>query len=131
MALEWGLIVPVIKCAQEKSLLEISLAISDISARARAKRLDPDEVKGGTFTITNPGGFGSILGLPIINQPQMAILCVGAVEKRAVVVDDIVVARPRVFLTLGFDHRALDGAIADEFMSNVKNGLEQFDSGLV
>ena len=131
VALEWGLIVPVIKCAQEKSLLEISLAISDVSARARAKRLDPNEVKGGTFTITNPGGLGSILGLPIINQPQVAILCVGAVEKRAVVVDDVVVARPRVFLTLGFDHRLLDGAIADEFMSNVKQGLEQFDSRLV
>ena len=131
VALEWGLIVPVIKCAQEKSLLELSLAISDISARARAKRLDPNEVKGGTFTITNPGGFGSILGLPIINQPQVAILCVGAVEKRAVVIDDIVVARPRVFLTFGFDHRTLDGAIADEFMSNVKQGLEQFDSKLV
>ena len=131
VALERGLIVPVIKCAQEKSLLEISLAISDISARARAKRLNPSEVKGGTFTITNPGGFGSILGLPIINQPQVAILCVGAVEKRAVVVDDSVVARPRVFLTLGFDHRVLDGAIADEFMSNVKRGLEEFDSTLL
>ena len=131
VALEWGLIVPVVKRAGEKNLLELSQAVADLAARARAKQLKPDEVEGGTFTITNPGAFGSILGLPIINQPQVAILCVGAVEKRPVVVDDAVVARPGAYLTLGFDHRLIDGAVADQFMSKVKRGLEAFDEALL
>ena len=128
VALDGGLIVPVIPRADGMGVLELSLAIADLAERARAKRLKPDEVERGTFTITNPGVFGSIVGLPIINQPQVAILCVGAIEKRPVVVDDAVVARRRVYLALGFDHRLIDGAIADRFMSAVKHGLEQFDS---
>ena len=90
-------------------------------------------MRGGTFTITNPGAFGSIFGMPIINQPQVAILCVGAVEPRPAVIDDsgTVAARLRAYLTLGFDHRLIDGAIADRFMARVKSGLEQFDSSLL
>ena len=88
VALDWGLIVPVVKNADKKSLLEISKAIVDVAARARDKKLSPDDVQGGTFTITNPGVFGALFGMPIINQPQVAILGVGAVEKRPVVVDD-------------------------------------------
>ena len=128
VALEGGLIVPVIKAADRMDLLELDAAIWDLANRARAKRLRPDEVKGGTFTITNPGGFGSIVGLPIINQPQVAILCMGAVEKRPVVVDDAVVARLQAYLTLGFDHRLLDGAVADRFLSLIKTTLEDFPS---
>ena len=126
VALEGGLIVPVIKGADQMDLLELDAAIADLAHRARAKRLRPDEVKAGTFTITNPGGFGSIVGLPIINQPQVAILCMGAVEKRPVVVDDAVVARLQAYLTLGFDHRLIDGAVADRFLSQIKTTLENF-----
>ena len=131
VALDRGLIVPVVKQAQNKTLSQLSDAIGDISERARTKRLQPAEVGGGTFTITNPGVFGSVIGTPIINQPQLAILCVGAVEKRPVVSEDAVVVRTRAFLTLGFDHRVIDGAMADRFMSIVKRSLEQFDEALV
>lgn len=128
-----GLIVPVIKGAGAKSVLELSAEIGDLAARARSRRLAPEDVQGGTFTITNPGAFGSLLGMPIINQPQVAILCVGAVERRPAVVDDAgaVAARPGAYLTLGFDHRLIDGAVADRFMSRVKAGLERFDGGLL
>ena len=128
-----GLIVPVIKGAGRKSVLELSAAIGDLAARARSRRLAPEDVQGGTFTITNPGAFGSLLGMPIINQPQVAILCVGAVERRPAVVDEAgaVAARPGAYLTLGFDHRLIDGAVADRFMSRVKAGLERFDGGLL
>ena len=128
-----GLIVPVIADAGAKSVLELSAAIADLAARARSRRLAPEEVRGGTFTITNPGAFGSLLGMPIINQPQVAILCVGAVERRPAVVDDAgtIAARPGAYLTLGFDHRLIDGAVADRFMALVKSGLEQFDGGLL
>ena len=128
-----GLIVPVIASAGGKSVLELSVAISDLAARARAKRLTPQEVQAGTFTITNPGAFGSIFGMPIINQPQVAILCLGVVEPRPVVVDDAgtIAARLRACLTLGFDHRLIDGAVADRFMALVKSGLEHFDSGVL
>lgn len=128
-----GLIVPVIKDAGAKSVLELSAATADLAARARSRRLAPEDVQGGTFTITNPGAFGSLLGMPIINQPQVAILCVGAVERRPAVVDDAgaVAARPGAYLTLGFDHRLIDGAVADRFMSRVKAGLERFDGGLL
>ena len=128
-----GLIVPVIKGAGAKSVLELSAAIGDLAARARSRRLAPEDVQGGTFTITNPGAFGSLLGMPIINQPQVAILCVGAVERRPAVVDEAgaVAARPGAYLTLGFDHRLIDGAVADRFMSRVKAGLERFDGGLL
>lgn len=125
-----GLIVPVIRRAGEKSLQALTEAIADVAARARSKRLAPEEVQGGTFTITNPGAFGSLFGMPIINQPQVAILCLGAVERRPVVIDDAgtIAARPRAYLTLGFDHRLIDGAVADRFMARIKSGLERFDS---
>ena len=126
---EGGLIAPVIKDASTKNILELSRSIEDLAARAREKRLAPDDVQHGTFTITNPGAFGSIFGLPIIHQPQVAILCVGAIEMRPVVVDEkgTIEARVRSYLTLGFDHRLIDGAIADRFMAKVKSNLEGFD----
>ncbi len=127
VALEDGLIVPVIKRADEKNLLGLSRAIADLAHRARSKQLQPEEVQGGTFTITNPGAFGTVLGMPIINQPQVAILAVGAVEKRPAVVDDALAIRLRAYLTLGYDHRLIDGAVADAFMSHVKSHLEGFD----
>ena len=130
VALDWGLIVPVIKNADKKNLLEISKAIVDVAARARDKKLSPDDVQGGTFTITNPGVFGALFGMPIINQPQVAILGVGAVEKRPVVVNDAVSIRFRAYMTLGYDHRIIDGAVADEFMSHMKKTIENFDPAL-
>ena len=131
VALEWGLIVPVIKHADEKNLVGLSRAIVDLAERARAKQLKPDEVSGGTFTITNPGVFGALLGTPIINQPQVAILGVGNVEKRPVVIDDAIAIRPMAYLTLGYDHRVIDGAVADQFMSRVKRTLENWDPNAV
>jgi pyruvate dehydrogenase E2 component (dihydrolipoamide acetyltransferase) len=131
VALDWGLIVPVVRHADEKSLLGLSRAIQDLAARARAKQLRPEEVQGGTFTITNPGVFGTLFGMPIINQPQVAILGVGAIEKRVVVIDDAIHVRPRAYLSLGYDHRLIDGAVADQFMSHVKRGIEQFDPAAV
>ena len=128
VALEDGLIVPVVKHARDTSVLEFSRAITDLAERARTRRLAPAEVEGGTFTITNHGGFGSLLGMPIINQPQLAILGVGAVEPRPVVVDGAVVVRLRAYLTLGFDHRVIDGATADRFMATVRRNIEQFDA---
>jgi 2-oxoglutarate dehydrogenase E2 component (dihydrolipoamide succinyltransferase) len=131
VALENGLIVPVVKAAGEKNMLGLSKAIQDIADRARSKKLSPEEVQGGTFTITNPGNFGAQFGLPIINQPQVAILGVGAIEKRVVVVDDAIGIRLMGFLTLGYDHRLVDGAVADQFMADVKKGIEQFDPAQV
>jgi pyruvate dehydrogenase E2 component (dihydrolipoamide acetyltransferase) len=128
VALEEGLIVPVIKNADEKNLLGLSRAIADLAERARTKRLSPDEVHGGTFTITNPGQFGSQFGMPIINQPQVAILGVGTIEKRPVVIDDAIGIRTMAYLTLGYDHRLVDGAVADQFMADVKQHLESFDA---
>ncbi len=127
VALDWGLLVPVIKKADERTLLGLSRAVADLAARARAKQLKPDEVGGGTFTITNPGVFGALFGLPIINQPQVAILGVGHIEKRPIVIDDAIAIRPMVYLTLGYDHRLIDGAVADQFMSHVKHKLENWD----
>jgi 2-oxoglutarate dehydrogenase E2 component (dihydrolipoamide succinyltransferase) len=127
VALDAGLIVPVIKHADEKNLLGLSRAIADVAERARAKQLKPDEVHGGTFTITNPGQFGSQFGMPIINQPQVAILGVGTIEKRPVVVDDAIAIRTMAYLTLGYDHRLVDGATGDQFMSEVKQQIENFD----
>ena len=127
VALDWGLIVPVIKGADEKNLLGLSRGVADLAARARTKQLKPDEVSGGTFTITNPGVFGALFGMPIINQPQVAILGVGNVEKRPVVIDDAIAVRPMAYLTLGYDHRIIDGAVADQFMSHVKHALENWD----
>ncbi len=131
VALENGLIVPVVKGADELNLLGLSRAIADVADRARAKKLSPDEVHGGTFTITNPGNFGAQFGLPIINQPQVAILGVGTIEKRAVVIDDLIGIRLMGYLTLGYDHRLVDGAVADQFMADVKKGLESFDPSQV
>jgi 2-oxoglutarate dehydrogenase E2 component (dihydrolipoamide succinyltransferase) len=131
VALDWGLIVPVLKKADEQSLLGLSRGIIDLATRARAKQLKPEDVQGGTFTITNPGTFGAQFGMPIINQPQVAILGVGAIEKRAVVVDDAIGIRPMGYLTLGYDHRLVDGAVADQFLSLVKETLEQFDASWV
>jgi 2-oxoglutarate dehydrogenase E2 component (dihydrolipoamide succinyltransferase) len=127
VALDWGLIVPVIKKADERNLLGISRAVADLAARARAKQLKPEEVTGGTFTITNPGVFGALFGMPIINQPQVAILGVGAIEKRPVVIDDAIAIRPMAYLSLGYDHRLIDGAVADQFLSHVKHNLENWD----
>jgi 2-oxoglutarate dehydrogenase E2 component (dihydrolipoamide succinyltransferase) len=131
VALDNGLIVPVIKNADEKNMLGLSRAIADVAGRARSKQLKPDEVQGGTFTITNPGTFGAQFGMPIINQPQVAILGVGIVEKRPVVVDDAIAIRTMAYLTLGYDHRLIDGAVADEFMADVKNQIENFDPAQV
>jgi 2-oxoglutarate dehydrogenase E2 component (dihydrolipoamide succinyltransferase) len=131
VALEGGLIVPVVRNADEKNILGLSRAIADVAERARAKQLKPDEVHGGTFTITNPGQFGAQFGMPIINQPQVAILGVGTIEKRPVVIDDAIAIRTMAYLTLGYDHRLVDGATADQFMSDVKNQLEHFDSNQV
>jgi 2-oxoglutarate dehydrogenase E2 component (dihydrolipoamide succinyltransferase) len=128
VALDEGLIVPVIKNADEKNVLGLSRAIADVAERARAKRLNPDEVHGGTFTITNPGQFGAQFGMPIINQPQVAILGVGTIEKRPVVIDDAIGIRTMAYLTLGYDHRLVDGAVADQFMADVKRRLECFDA---
>jgi len=131
VALDWGLIVPVIKHADEKNLVGLSRAVIDLANRARGKQLKPDEVAGGTFTITNPGVFGALFGMPIISQPQVAILGIGNVEKRPVVVDDAIAIRPMAYLTLGYDHRVIDGAVADEFMSIVKKSLENWDPNAI
>ena len=131
VALDWGLIVPVIKHADEKNLVGLSRAVIDLANRARSKQLKPDEVAGGTFTITNPGVFGALFGMPIISQPQVAILGIGNVEKRPVVVDDAIAIRPMAYLTLGYDHRVIDGAVADEFMSIVKKTLENWDPNAI
>ena len=124
VALDWGLIVPVIRQAQQKSLVEMAREVADLSHRARRKQLSPDEVQGGTFTLTNPGVFGSLIGTPIINQPQVAILCVGAVTKRAVVINDAIAIRSMAYVSLTFDHRLIDGAVADRFLSSLRDRLE-------
>jgi 2-oxoglutarate dehydrogenase E2 component (dihydrolipoamide succinyltransferase) len=130
VALDWGLIVPVIKRADELSLLGVARAINDLGERARTKKLSPDEVQKGTFTITNPGVFGSAIGTPIINQPQAAILCVGSIEKQPAVVTvdgaDMIAVRTKGLLSLAFDHRIVDGADADRFMADVKSELQEF-----
>ena len=128
VALDWGLIVPVLKNSDEKNILGLSRAINDLGERARGKKLSPDEVQGGTFTITNPGIYGGLFGLPIINQPQVAILGVGGVKKKPVVIEtkegDAIVVRSMSYLSLTFDHRLVDGAVADQFMARVKGIIE-------
>ena len=128
VALEWGLIVPVVKNADEKNLLGLARSLNDLGERARTKKLKPEEVQDGTFTITNPGNFGGLFGLPIINQPQVAILGLGGIEKRAVVIDDAIAIRPMVYLSLSFDHRSIDGAVADQFMAEIKHTLENWQA---
>jgi len=123
---EDGLIVPVIKGADNLSLLAMARSINDLASRARSKKLQPDEVKGGTFTLTNHGVSGSLLAFPVINQPQAGILGVGAMQKRVVVVDDAIAIRPMVYLSFVFDHRILDGASADWFLAKVKETLENW-----
>jgi 2-oxoglutarate dehydrogenase E2 component (dihydrolipoamide succinyltransferase) len=129
VALEHGLIVPVIRNADEKNLLGLTRAINDLANRARSKKLNPEEVQAGTFTITNPGIFGALYGLPLINQPQVAILGVGTIEKRAVVIGDAIAIRPMCHITLGHDHRLVDGADAGRFLAFLKDRLENFDEG--
>ncbi|HLG17386.1 MAG TPA: dihydrolipoamide acetyltransferase family protein [Blastocatellia bacterium] len=124
VALDWGLIVPVVRNADEKSLLGIARAVNDLGERARNKQLKPDEVQGGTFTITNPGIFGGLTGTPIINQPQVAILGVGVIKKRPVVIDDAIAIRQICVLGLSFDHRIIDGAVADQFLAVVRDVIE-------
>ena len=124
VALENGLIVPVIRGADEKNVLGLQRSIVDLAARARSRQLKPDEVAGGTFSITNFGSFGSVFATPIINQPQVAILGIGAVEKVPVVIDDAIAIRSQAFLALTFDHRLVDGALADQFTAKVKHVLE-------
>jgi 2-oxoglutarate dehydrogenase E2 component (dihydrolipoamide succinyltransferase) len=130
VALDWGLIVPVIRHADELSLLGLARAINDLGERARTKKLSPDDVQRGTFTITNPGVFGSLIGTPIINQPQAAILCVGTIEKQPAVITvdgtDSLAIRTKGMLSLAFDHRIVDGADADRFMADVKRTLQEF-----
>jgi pyruvate dehydrogenase E2 component (dihydrolipoamide acetyltransferase) len=131
VALEWGLIVPVVKHVDELSILGIARAVQDLGARARNKQLKPDEVGGGTFTITNPGSYGGLIGTPIINQPQVAIMGVGSIAKRPWVVEtedgDGLAIRTIGLLSLSFDHRIIDGAVADQFMAYVKKSLETTD----
>ncbi|MBK5255750.1 MAG: 2-oxo acid dehydrogenase subunit E2 [Vicinamibacteria bacterium] len=127
VALDWGLIVPVIPAADEKNILGLARMVNDLGERARTKKLKVEEVQGGTFTITNPGVFGSLFGTPIISQPQVAILGVGTIEKRPVVRDDAIAIRTMAYFCLTFDHRIIDGSEADKFMAHFKQGLQNFD----
>ena len=124
-ALDDGLLVPVVRHADRKGLTQLAKEVADLAERARSKKLNPEEVQGGTFTITNHGGFGSLFSTPIIHQPQIAILGVGAIQKRAVVLNDVIVIHPMGYLSLSFDHRIIDGATADQFMARMKGLLEQ------
>ena len=131
VALENGLIVPVVKRADEKNFLGVARAVQDLADRARSKRLSVEDVQGGTFTITNPGSFGGLFGLPIINQPQVAILGVGAIEKRPVVRDDAIAIRHMVYLSISYDHRVIDGAVAERFMGKIKHILENWEEAVL
>lgn len=122
-----GLIVPVIKKAEEKNLVGIARSLNDLAQRARNKKLVPDDVAGGTFTVTNPGVFGTIIGTPIINQPQVAILCLGAIKKRPVVIDDMIAIRQICYLTLSYDHRIVDGSLGGQFLAFIRDYLENWD----
>jgi pyruvate dehydrogenase E2 component (dihydrolipoamide acetyltransferase) len=124
VALDWGLIVPVLKNAEEKNFLGIARTMNDLAERARAKKLKPEEVQESTFSITNPGVYGGLMGLPVINQPNVAILGIGAIQKRPMVVDDAIAIRSMVYLTLSYDHRVVDGAVAHQFVGKVKGYLE-------
>jgi 2-oxoglutarate dehydrogenase E2 component (dihydrolipoamide succinyltransferase) len=136
VALDWGLIVPVVRNAEDLSLAGITKSLNDLASRARAKKLSPEEVQGGTFTITNPGVFGSLMGAPIINQPQVAILGIGAIEKRPKVMtgadgEDTIAIRTCAYFSISFDHRIIDGAVADQFLAYVKKTLEEYpESGV-
>ncbi len=131
VALDAGLIVPVVKNADAISIAALCQRVADLADRARNKKLDFDDVQGGTFTITNPGQFGGLYGLPIISQPQVGILGIGGIEKRPVVINDAIAIRSMMYMTMSYDHRIVDGAVADQFLARVKNTLENFDEGLL
>jgi 2-oxoglutarate dehydrogenase E2 component (dihydrolipoamide succinyltransferase) len=131
VALDWGLIVPVLHHADHLSIAGLSSRVQDLAARARSKKLSPDEVQGGTFTITNPGQFGGLFGLPIINQPQVAILGLGGIKKRPVVINDAIAIRSMMYISMSYDHRVVDGAVADQFLAGVVHSLENFDESLL
>jgi len=131
VALDAGLIVPVIKGADEKNFLGLQRAVNDLAERARSKKLKPEEVQDSTFSITNPGSVGGLMGLAVINQPNVAILAIGGIAKRAVVIDDAIAIRSMVYLTLSYDHRAVDGAIAHQFMGKVKSSLEKWEEEIL
>ena len=131
VALDWGLIVPVIKNADEKNLLGIQRNLNDLAERARTKKLKPDEVQEGTFSITNPGVFGGLFGLPVISQPNVGILGLGAIEKRPVVINDSIAIRSMCYVTLSYDHRVVDGAVAHQFLHKVKETLENWSEPLL
>ncbi len=137
VALDWGLLVPVIKNADDLSLTGLTRALNDLANRARSKKLSPQEVQDGTFTITNPGVFGSLMGTPIINQPQVAIMGVGAIEKRPKVIsgadgEDTIAIRTCAYFSISFDHRVIDGAVADQFLAQVKRNIESFpENGVI
>ena len=131
VALDWGLIVPIIKNAEEKNFLGIQRNLNDLAERARSKKLKPEEVQEGTFSITNPGVFGGLFGLPVISQPNVGILGLGAIEKRPVVINDSIAIRSMCYVTLSYDHRVVDGAIAHQFLHKVKETLENWSEPLV
>ena len=131
VALDWGLIVPVIKSAEEKNFLGLQRAINDLAERARSKKLKPEEVQEGTLAITNPGVFGGLMGLPVINQPNVAILGLGAIQKRPVVIDDAIAIRSMVYITMSYDHRVVDGAVSHQFLHKVKTALENWSENIL
>lgn len=131
VALDWGLIVPVLKHAEEKNFLGLQRAMNDLAERARSKKLKPEEVLESTFAITNPGVFGGLMGLPIINQPNVAILGIGAIQKRPVVINDAIAIRSMVYLTMSYDHRAVDGATSHQFLAKVKSLLENWNEPIL
>jgi len=131
VALDWGLIVPVIKNADEMNFLGLQRALNDLAERARTKKLKLEEVQHSTFSITNPGVFGGLMGLPVINQPNVAILGIGAIQKRPVVRDDAIAIRSMVYLTMSYDHRIVDGAVAHQFMGKVKKFLEEWNEPIL
>jgi len=131
VALDWGLIVPIIKNADEKNFLGIQRNLNDLAERARTKKLKPEEVQEGTFSITNPGVFGGLFGLPVISQPNVGILGLGAIEKRPVVINDSIAIRSMCYVTLSYDHRVVDGAIAHQFLHKVKETLENWSEPLI
>jgi 2-oxoglutarate dehydrogenase E2 component (dihydrolipoamide succinyltransferase) len=132
VALDWGLLVPVIRGADGLSIAELCSRVADLAQRARIKKLNPEEVHGGTFTITNPGNFGGLYGLPIINQPQVAILGIGGIKKRPVVIaGDAIAIRSMMYVSMSYDHRVVDGAVADQFLARLQHTLESFDESLL
>jgi len=131
VALDWGLLVPVVKNADEKNILGIQRTMNDLAERARSKKLKPEEVQEGTFSITNPGVFGGLFGLPVISQPNVGILGLGAIEKRPVVINDSIAIRSMCYVTLSYDHRVVDGAIAHQFLHKVKETLENWNEPIL